>query len=343
MVIWALIPAHNEERAIYKTIKSLQSQTIKPQRIVVIADNCSDDTIKIAKFKGAEVFITKNNKNKKAGAYNQFLQSIKNDEVDFLLLMDADTVVAKNAIEIGIKHFKNKNVAAVCSKAGVQAPNKKYNFIEKILYGLQKIEYGIYDSQRVQTIENIKVIHGMAALHRWKYLKNVGMFNEDCITEDYYLTLMYKSMGYSVTLEIKMIAWTIVPVDIAELCIQRIRWNRGGVDALRDIGWNIGTYKDIIQHIWGNVINIALIYIYIKWIFYIIETNNYHFSYHWLILLLIMFCMYDKIYRIRNYVDNLKIQDWLIAFIAMPLYNQLQTVLLYVSYTQSLLETNKNW
>ena len=74
MIVWALIPAHNEERVIHKAIRSLQSQTIEPQRIVVIADNCTDATVKIAKHKGVEVFITRNNKNKKAGAYNQFLQ-----------------------------------------------------------------------------------------------------------------------------------------------------------------------------------------------------------------------------------------------------------------------------
>jgi len=140
-----------------------------------------------------------------------------------------------------------------------------------------------------------------------------------------------------------MMAWTIVPVNIMELCVQRVRWNRGGVDALRDIGWNRGTYRDILQHIWGNIATIVLMYIYIGWIFYMINTNSYHIYYHWSILLLIMFGMYDKIYRIKNYVDNLKICDWLIAIILMPIYNQVQTILLYISYAQSFVGTNKNW
>ena len=344
MIVWALIPAHNEERVIHKAIRSLQSQTIEPQRIVVIADNCTDATVKIAKHKGVEVFITRNNKNKKAGAYNQFLQSVETD-VDFLLLMDADTVVANDAIETGIKHFENEQVAAVCSKAGVSQPTRHYKFIERILHRLQKIEYGIYDSQRVETAGHIKVVHGMAALHRWRHLKIAGMFNEGCITEDYYLTLMYKKLGYSIIPEIKMRAWTIVPTSIKELCKQRIRWYRGGVDALKDIGWNRGTYKDILQHIWVNVINAILAWIYIGWVSYMIRTGNYQFSYHWIILMIIALCIYDRIYRVKNYVDNIKIGDWIIVVSLFPeiIYNQLQSALLYISYIQSFAGTNKNW
>ena len=128
-----------------------------------------------------------------------------------------------------------------------------------------------------------------------------------------------------------------------ELCKQRIRWNRGGVDALRNMGWNKGTYKDILQHIWGNIIFITSIYIYARWIFYIFQSNDYKFSYHWSILVLIIFCIYDIMYRIKNYVDNLEIWDWLTIIILMPLYNYLQKILLYISYLQSFMKTKKTW
>jgi len=345
MIIWAIIPAHNEELVISQTIRSLQNQTVKPQRIIVIVDNCSDLTEKVARFERAETFVTKNNKHKKAGAYNQFLQSVGRHEVDFLLLMDADTILAKNAIEVGIEHFQDQRVAAVCSKAGVQELQGHHNFFEKFIYRLQKIEYGLYDSQRIETYDHIKVVHGMAALHRWRCLKEAGLFNEDCITEDYYLTLIYKKLGYLVVPELKMKAWTSVPVNALELCNQRIRWNRGGIDALRELGWNKGTYKDILMHIWGNFVNIVLFYVYIRWISYMIDIERYQITYHWLILFIIIFYLYDRIYRIRKYVDNMEKKDWFIVFSLIPemIYGQLQTTILYISYVKSLMKTNKNW
>ena len=44
-----------------------------PGRIVVVADNCTDDTAEIARQHGCEVFTTVSNTDKKAGALNQAL------------------------------------------------------------------------------------------------------------------------------------------------------------------------------------------------------------------------------------------------------------------------------
>jgi cellulose synthase/poly-beta-1,6-N-acetylglucosamine synthase-like glycosyltransferase len=69
----ALIPAHDEAATIATTLQALRRQTRPPDRIVVIADNCSDDTAGIARAHGAEVFATVGNTEKKAGALNQAL------------------------------------------------------------------------------------------------------------------------------------------------------------------------------------------------------------------------------------------------------------------------------
>jgi Glycosyl transferase family 2 len=41
----AVVPAHNEESSIARTLKALLGQTRPPDRIVVVADNCSDKTV----------------------------------------------------------------------------------------------------------------------------------------------------------------------------------------------------------------------------------------------------------------------------------------------------------
>ncbi|MHA1854389.1 MAG: glycosyltransferase family 2 protein [Candidatus Heimdallarchaeaceae archaeon] len=345
MNIHALIPAHNEEEVIAETIRSLKNQTIQLQKIVVIADNCTDGTKRIAELEGVEVFVTTNNKNKKAGAYNQYLKKIEDSNVDLLVLMDADTVLAEDAVEIGVKHFDDNLVAAVCSKAGVQKLKSYKRFSENILHRLQKIEYGLYDSQRVETAGYIKVVHGMAAIHRWRYIQEVGYFNEESITEDYYLTLKYKTKGYKVIPEIKMKAWTVVPTKLRDLYNQRLRWYRGGIDSLISIGWNRGTYKDILQHIWVNILTLLLSIIYISWITYAVKTSNYSFHYHWFIVLIILFCIYDRVYRIAKYCENIQFVDWLIILTIIPeiVYNQLQTIILYIAYLKTLIRAKKIW
>ena len=62
-----LLPAHNEAATIGSAIQSLLDQSAPPDRIVVVADNCADDTESIALDCGAEVFTTVGNTGKKAG------------------------------------------------------------------------------------------------------------------------------------------------------------------------------------------------------------------------------------------------------------------------------------
>jgi biofilm PGA synthesis N-glycosyltransferase PgaC len=68
-----LVPAHNEELTIETSLASLWNQTRRPDRVLVVADNCSDATADIARGGGADVFITVDNVEKKAGALNQIL------------------------------------------------------------------------------------------------------------------------------------------------------------------------------------------------------------------------------------------------------------------------------
>src|SRR5690242_14789342 len=53
-----LIPAHNEELLVARCVRSLLAQTWpEPQRrVIVVADNCSDSTARVALEAGAEVW-----------------------------------------------------------------------------------------------------------------------------------------------------------------------------------------------------------------------------------------------------------------------------------------------
>ena len=88
-----LVPAHNEAAAIDATIASLRRQTHPPHRIIVIADNCTDDTEDLGLLHGAEVMATVGNTARKAGALNQALRQVLPGlrPWDFVLIMDADS------------------------------------------------------------------------------------------------------------------------------------------------------------------------------------------------------------------------------------------------------------
>src|SRR6476469_4888852 len=54
-----LIPAHDEEETIARCVETFAQQTYPRKRfqVVVVADNCSDDTAAVAARAGAEVLV----------------------------------------------------------------------------------------------------------------------------------------------------------------------------------------------------------------------------------------------------------------------------------------------
>lgn len=94
----AIIPAHNEENVIANLVESLKNQNYNKELydIYVIADNCTDNTAKIAREAGAIVYERFNASQKTKGyALNWFLQQkIKEDApYDAFCVFDADNIV----------------------------------------------------------------------------------------------------------------------------------------------------------------------------------------------------------------------------------------------------------
>src|SRR5581483_1342018 len=50
-----LVPAHNESTGLLPTLADIRGQLLPEDRLVVIADNCTDDTAAVARAGGAEV------------------------------------------------------------------------------------------------------------------------------------------------------------------------------------------------------------------------------------------------------------------------------------------------
>lgn len=94
-VMVAVVPACNEADGIGATVRGLYAQTEPPDEILVVANNCRDDTAVRARDAGASVLEMTDNPHQKAGALNWALAAIlprlrPNDRV---LVMDADSIL----------------------------------------------------------------------------------------------------------------------------------------------------------------------------------------------------------------------------------------------------------
>jgi cellulose synthase/poly-beta-1,6-N-acetylglucosamine synthase-like glycosyltransferase len=93
-----LVPAHNEESSIATTIRSLKALDYPRQicEILVIADNCQDNTAAVARNEGAEVLERFHETRKSKGfALEYALETVQKREThpDAIVIIDADTTV----------------------------------------------------------------------------------------------------------------------------------------------------------------------------------------------------------------------------------------------------------
>jgi cellulose synthase/poly-beta-1,6-N-acetylglucosamine synthase-like glycosyltransferase len=90
-----VIPAHNEESSIVQTIHSVKAQMLHTDRLVVVADNCSDRTETLANQAGAEVAIRRDEGRRGKGyALDAGLRHLAQTQVpDIVAIIDADCVL----------------------------------------------------------------------------------------------------------------------------------------------------------------------------------------------------------------------------------------------------------
>src|SRR3972149_3049026 len=126
-----LVPAYNEQEHVAETVRSLQNQTLPPEKIIVIDDCSSDGTGDMARKTGATVLRPDVNTGSKAGAQNYALPYV---ETEFTMAVDADTTLAPDAVEKIMQAFDDKSVSAAC---GFVLPRKVRTLWERGRY----IEY----------------------------------------------------------------------------------------------------------------------------------------------------------------------------------------------------------
>lgn len=95
-----LIPAHNESLGILATLDSIKAQLKSSDRLLVIADNCTDDTAKIALDNGAEVIERQDVTRRGKGYALAFgVRHLSQNPPDVVVIIDADCLVEINALK----------------------------------------------------------------------------------------------------------------------------------------------------------------------------------------------------------------------------------------------------
>lgn len=96
-----LVPAHDEGASILPTLTDVLAQIGPRDRLLVVADNCSDDTASVARMAGAEVIERRDEINRGKGhALDYGLRHLSATAPEVVIMVDADCRLESGAIDI---------------------------------------------------------------------------------------------------------------------------------------------------------------------------------------------------------------------------------------------------
>jgi cellulose synthase/poly-beta-1,6-N-acetylglucosamine synthase-like glycosyltransferase len=95
-----LVPAHNESQHVIPTIACIRPQLQEKDQLIVIADNCSDDTAEIARRHGATVIERHHDTQRGKGfALAYGVDHLRAISPDVVFIIDADCTLSDRAID----------------------------------------------------------------------------------------------------------------------------------------------------------------------------------------------------------------------------------------------------
>ena len=117
-----LVPAHNEAAGIAESLASVHCQLLPGDRLLVVADNCSDETAAMSLLAGAEVIERHDPQHRGKGYALDFgVRHLEADPPQFLVMLDADCCLAPGSLDVLLARC-NQSGRPVQSMYLMQAP-----------------------------------------------------------------------------------------------------------------------------------------------------------------------------------------------------------------------------
>ncbi len=220
-----LIPAHNEEKVLERTIESLLEAEYPKKEVIVIDDGSTDHTLEVAKRYKNKIKILHKENGGKASALNHGLLFAKGE---IIVIVDADTIVGRKSLTSIAKGLGDKTVAAVAGNIKIR---NKVNWIT----WCQALEYlsGIQIMRRaLDYFGAITIVPGALGIFRKHVLEEAGSYHKDTLVEDFDATIKVLKSGLVVQGSSEAVAYTQAPQTFRDFYRQRKRWYRGNLQVL---------------------------------------------------------------------------------------------------------------
>lgn len=271
-----IIPAYNEENGITRTLDSLVEVDYPNKEVIVVDDGSTDRTYQIAlrhknKFqnKGITYSVFQKKNGGKSSAINYATRLSQNE---IIVVIDADSVINRNAIKSLSKHFYDNDVVAVGGY--IRGLDFNSNNVLQNCTTLELVNAVNVTGRAYGLLGSVMIVPGALGAFRKRTVIQRGMYDKDNITEDFDITVKILKSGGKVKFEEEALTYTEIPNNLKNLYNQRKRWNVGNIRTLtkhanilsnssygflHQFGYPMTLLLFIYRPIWSTIVPVAIV------------------------------------------------------------------------------------
>lgn len=219
-----IIPAHNEELLLPSLLETVQVQDYPSElsSIIVIADNCTDNTAEVARKKGVIVLERFDQHNKGKGyAIKWALEMCNINQYDAVLIIDADCIMNNSVLKHLDAMIEGKRVI----QCHISVSNPDHSWFTRLLDVSRTIENEIYFPAKQRLGLPIHLV-GTGMCFTAKILQKYG-WNAFTVGEDweYYVKLLLQGETIGFAYDAKV--YQLESSSLKQATSQRMRWSSG--------------------------------------------------------------------------------------------------------------------
>lgn len=218
-----LIPAHNEVAGVAATLATIGPQLMPGDRLIVIADNCTDETVRAASIEGVEVIERQDTVLRGKGyALDYGLRYLEGDPPEVVMMFDADCVVGAGCVA-------TLAIEALASRRPIQALYLIRAAHHGVLARLSEFAYRLRNWVRPIGMLRFDLpcqLMGSGMAFHWSLLPDVS-FASGHLTEDLQLGLAFARLGKFPRFCPAATVDSLFVIDAASATVQRTRWEHG--------------------------------------------------------------------------------------------------------------------
>lgn len=233
-----VVPCFNEESALAASLESLLALDYPSDKlsIIVVDDGSTDSTLSIARSFVADPRVSVFQK-ENGGKHSAMNLGLAHTDAELIGCLDADSVVASDALMKIAPLFADGRIAAVTPGIHVKTP-------ETMLQHMQHVEYrlSIFNRFILAALGAVFITPGPFSFFRTSVIRELGGWRYAHSTEDMEMALRIQEAGHMIGNAPNAVVHTATPRNLQGLFRQRVRWTYGWLR-------NAVDYK----HMFGNI------------------------------------------------------------------------------------------